>query len=133
KGLYDDESVLDELQRIRNAYLQSCGDEKLDLREEFVDLQDSIFDRQIANYESQKDNRAFKLSLWKPFDFGVTEWFDPEWMFGVDRFDLVIGNPPYIKEYTRRAAFDHIRGEKYYQGKMDIWYYFACHFLDKFV
>jgi len=27
-----------------------------------------------------------------------TDWFDPEWMFGVtDGFDIVIGNPPYIQ------------------------------------
>lgn len=133
KGLYDDDSALGKLKEIRNGYLQSCGNEKAELRTEFLDLQDSIFDRQTANYESQKDNRALTLSLWKPFDFGVTAWFDPEWMFGIGRFDLVIGNPPYIKEYTRRAAFDHIRNEKYYQGKMDIWYFFACHFLERFV
>ena len=51
-------------------------------------------------------------------------------MYGVDSFDVIIGNPPYIKEYTNKGAFDGIRGEEYYQGKMDIWYYFACHLLD---
>lgn len=45
-------------------------------------------------------------------------------------FDLVIGNPPYIKEYTNREAFDNIRESPYYQGKMDIWYMFACRALD---
>ncbi|QFX96059.1 Eco57I restriction-modification methylase domain-containing protein [Acidithiobacillus thiooxidans] len=45
-------------------------------------------------------------------------------------FDLVIGNPPYIKEYTNREAFDNIRNSPYYQGKMDIWYMFACRALD---
>lgn len=45
-------------------------------------------------------------------------------------FDLVIGNPPYIKEYTHRQAFDHLRASPYYQGKMDIWYLFACRALD---
>lgn len=133
KGLYDDESSLEALREIRSAYLQSCGDEKTELRTKFEQLQNAIYDRQIANYEGQKDNRALKLSLWKPFDFDVTQWFDSEWMFGVDRFDLAIGNPPYIKEYTRRAAFDHIRGKTYYQGKMDIWYYFACHIMESFV
>jgi methylase of polypeptide subunit release factors len=30
----------------------------------------------------------------------ISDWFDPEWMFGVkEGFDIVIGNPPYIKEY----------------------------------
>jgi adenine-specific DNA-methyltransferase len=48
-------------------------------------------------------------------------------------FDVIIGNPPYLKEYTYRQAFRDIRGtrlEGYYQGKMDIWYIFACLALD---
>jgi adenine-specific DNA-methyltransferase len=45
-------------------------------------------------------------------------------------FDLLIGNPPYIKEYTNRAAFDHVRTSPYYLGKMDIWYLFACRGID---
>lgn len=45
-------------------------------------------------------------------------------------FDIVIANPPYIKEYTNRSAFDGFRNSPYYQGKMDIWYGFACEMLD---
>ena len=46
-------------------------------------------------------------------------------------FDIVIGNPPYIKEYENRNAFDHFRENSlYYIGKMDLWYGFACHGLD---
>lgn len=40
-------------------------------------------------------------------------------------FDVVIGNPPYIKEYTNKRAFDGLRKHKCYQGKMDIWYLFG--------
>ena len=56
------------------------------------------------------------------------------WMFGktlADGFDIVIGNPPYIKEYTDRSVFDGLRQSAYYQGKMDIWYLFACDALDR--
>ena len=46
-------------------------------------------------------------------------------------FDIVIGNPPYIKEYTNKDAFDGFReNSPYYVGKMDLWYGFACHGLD---
>lgn len=45
-------------------------------------------------------------------------------------FDCIIGNPPYIKEYTSREAFDAFRDSPYYMGKMDIWYAFACFGLD---
>ena len=45
-------------------------------------------------------------------------------------FDIVIGNPPYIKEYTNKSVFDGFRNSKYYQGKMDLWYGFACVSID---
>ena len=46
-------------------------------------------------------------------------------------FDIVIGNPPYIKEYTNKAAFNGFReNSHYYMGKMDLWYGFACHGID---
>jgi adenine-specific DNA-methyltransferase len=41
-------------------------------------------------------------------------------------FDIVIGNPPYIKEYINRNAFDNIRNSECYKGKSDIWYLFVC-------
>jgi len=44
-------------------------------------------------------------------------------------FDAVVGNPPYIKEYTNRQVFRDLRSgrlAKYYVGKMDLWYVFAC-------
>lgn len=38
-----------------------------------------------------------QLLSWDPFAHTSTNWFDPEWMFGVKRgFDIVIGNPPYL-------------------------------------
>jgi REP element-mobilizing transposase RayT len=40
-------------------------------------------------------------------------------------FDVVIGNPPYIKEYTNRQAFDGLHNHYCYQGKMDLWYFFG--------
>jgi hypothetical protein len=128
-GLFNSDAQLTELQKIRHEYLQSYGKKKAELKEKFKELQSRILDKQIANYKDLKDERALKLSTWKPFEHEKTDWFDPLWMFGVDRFDLLIGNPPYIKEYTNKGAFDGIRGSDFYQGKMDIWYYFACHFL----
>lgn len=45
-------------------------------------------------------------------------------------FDVVIGNPPYIKEYTNRQAFDGLHDNPCYQGKMDLWYFFGDLALD---
>lgn len=45
-------------------------------------------------------------------------------------FDIIIANPPYISESTNREAFNNLRHSSYYQGKMDLWYFFACISLD---
>ena len=75
---------------------------------------------------------AKKIAEWDLYDQNATaDWFDKELMFGITSgFDVVIGNPPYIKEYTNREAFDGVRESPYYKGKMDIWYMFACEGLD---
>lgn len=79
---------------------------------------------------------AKQLTSWNPYDQNTSSsFFDPEWMFGLAKqhngyFDIVIGNPPYIKEYTDRSAFDGLRQSIYYQGKMDLWYMFSCEGVD---
>ena len=56
-------------------------------------------------------------------------WFND--VFARGGFDIMIGNPPYIKEYVCKAAFDGFRETSpYYMGKMDLWYGFACHGVD---
>jgi adenine-specific DNA-methyltransferase len=42
-------------------------------------------------------------------------------------FDAVIGNPPYLREgRISKTLFEKYKSSPYYQGKMDIWYLFAC-------
>ena len=45
-------------------------------------------------------------------------------------FDIVIGNPPYVKEYTNKAAFEGLHDNPCYQGKMDLWYFFGSLSID---
>jgi len=54
-------------------------------------------------------------------------------VFEAGGFDVVIGNPPYIKEYVNHQPFHDLQGTRlarYYQGKMDLWYIFACLAID---
>jgi hypothetical protein len=48
------------------------------------------------------DDVARKLAAWDPYDQNASaDFFDPEWMFGIrDGFDIVIGNPPYVRIQT---------------------------------
>lgn len=45
-------------------------------------------------------------------------------------FDVVVGNPPYVKEYTAKSAFEGLHSNPIYQGKMDLWYFFGALALD---
>lgn len=45
-------------------------------------------------------------------------------------FDVVIGNPPYIKEDKNKSAFDGLHEKRCYQGKTDIWHLFTDQALD---
>lgn len=49
-------------------------------------------------------------------------------------FDIVIGNPPYIGEKGNKDIFENIKkyefGKKYYEGKMDYFYYFIYRGID---
>ncbi|BDA86758.1 hypothetical protein Sa4125_43000 [Aureimonas sp. SA4125] len=56
------------------------------------------------------------MAAWDPFDQNAAApFFDPEWMFGLSsRFDLVIGNPPYVRQEAikdQKPAF-----QKFYSG-----------------
>ena len=42
---------------------------------------------------------AEKMAQWDPYDQNAAaDFFDPEWMFGVEQFDILIGNPPYVRQ-----------------------------------
>jgi adenine-specific DNA-methyltransferase len=54
---------------------------------------------------------------------------------GVNRgFDIIIGNPPYVGEKGNKEIFRDMAktkfGEKYYQGKMDLFYFFFHRAID---
>lgn len=98
---------------------------KRTLREQDKTLREQMGDLLVEEYGNAT---ARQLANWDPYDQNTTSpFFDKEWMFDIrEGFDIVIGNPPYIKEYTDRSVFDGLRTSAYYQGKMDLWYFFTC-------
>jgi len=71
--------------------------------------------------EEIKNNALYKNAFEWRFEF--PEVLNNKGEF--EGFDLIIGNPPYIKEYENRDAFNGLRNLDCYQGKMDIWYLFG--------
>lgn len=93
---FDNYLELQELEKLRIEYLQSYGDQKEQIKKDFIEVQLKIFKAQMALFNN-KNQRAFQLSTWNPFNHSKTGWFDPKWMFGIQKFDMVIGNPPYLR------------------------------------
>lgn len=81
----------------------------------------------IQAEEDVKNNKIYENSFEWRFEF--PDLLDEEGNF--QGFNIVIGNPPYLKEgRASRTVFDGVRSSQYYQGKMDIWYMFACYGID---
>lgn len=63
--------------------------------------------------------------------------FEPSFpkVFRRGGFDAIVGNPPYLKELGSKELFQTIAkgdfGKKYYQGKMDFWYFFIHRGIEK--
>lgn len=92
-GGKDHNALAEELRTIRDAYFNTESlNKKKGLREKYnklINEQEGLFG---------ESNRSKQLKTYRPFD---NEWsagfFNPEFMFGVEKFDVVIGNPPYVQ------------------------------------
>lgn len=97
----------------------------------FVSANLTLFDfdekeatKEFANLKKEYDN-IFNLESNHPFEwrFEFPEILDDDGNF--KGFDLIIGNPPYIKEAENKELFANTKKLRTYQGKMDIWYHFV--------
>ncbi len=83
------------IQEIRNQYFNTSSFKiKNKLKEKFEDLiqkNSNLFSGFLSNKDEQ-------LITYNPFKAdNLTQFFDSNFMFGVNGFDIVIGNPPYLR------------------------------------
>ncbi|MBW1363360.1 restriction endonuclease, partial [Campylobacter jejuni] len=85
---------------------------------------EKVATKEFANLKKEYDN-IFNLESNHPFEwrFEFPEILDDDGNF--KGFDLIIGNPPYIKENDNKDLFTNTKKLRTYQGKMDIWYHFV--------
>lgn len=148
------EFLIDEHRKIDELRTQLLGGDIV-----FSDISTDILEKNIYGVDINEESvEIAKLSLWlrtaskgrrlntlsNNIKCGNSLMDDPEiagdkafnWqnefpeIFANGGFDVVIGNPPYIKEYTNRKAFDGLHEHPCYQGKMDLWYFFGALALD---
>lgn len=97
-SLFENEYHIAELKAVRDEYFNADSERRTELKLEFADIQKRMFQETISHYNKQATSRYQSLSDWSPFKNEATNWFDPDWMFGIkDGFDIVIGNPPYLE------------------------------------
>lgn len=113
-----------QLQQLRNTYLQASPQEKENLKQQFEKLQTQIYKNELK--AGGQNKRAQQLVAWKPFSNESSAWFDPDWMFGVEKFDVVIGNPPYvqIKQIDAESKKKFTNSFKFATGRFNLFYLF---------
>jgi len=122
----DLENIETKLKKLRHDYFNAKSfEDKLDFQK--IDRQARGAITQYLCEIGWEDHVVGLISEYDPYDQNTaSSFFDPEWMFGLKGgFDILIANPPYVKEYFNRLAFDGLRDSPYYQGKMDLWYMFV--------
>ena len=84
---------IQEFERLRNEYFNS--QDKSTIQKEYLTLRERITREDLQ--VSKNDSINNPMLAYDPFDpQSVAQFFDSAYMFGVDCFDIVIGNPPYI-------------------------------------
>ncbi len=116
--------------------LFSCDDlmKKEKLKNEIEDIKDEIAKIQL---------HGCSPDLWERYIAACRQASKPFVLWQIDfarvfrekgGFDIVIGNPPYVGEKGNKDIFRPIAatsfGKKYYQGKMDLFYFFFHKALD---
>lgn len=120
-GLQNDDAEL-LISSLANYYSESDHGERAKIFNDIINnVRRQIFElTQSEDFMKDVDDLSAndKFFLWHT-------WFAD--VFANGGFDIIIGNPPYLKEgRANKAIFEAVKDSPYYQGKMDIWYMFAC-------
>jgi len=124
-GQNEYKKIEEELKIIRNKYFEAKTKSTKDKykvkdkekRDQLKAVLDKIgFDSEISQ----------KIAAWNPYEHNnIAEFFDSEFMFGIkDGFDIVIGNPPYIRGEKIKPTSLKEKYKKYYDtfnGTSDIY------------
>jgi len=129
-NLFDSEIVKDmekELKQVRHKIFGAKTPRtKNKYRKRDKELREEITVELEANGWS--NSSAKQLAAWDPYDQNASSsFFDPEWMFDLKGFDIVIGNPPYISvekfSGTEKQAYWK-KTYSTYAGRGDVYCFF---------
>ena len=106
-----------------NYYKTSNKNIKLQLSNQYLKLANEM----ITTFKNSRNKELLNLNK---IDLNIPNmFFDPFIMFGVDKFDIVIGNPPYLGYKGNKEKFELIKDcesilSTFIKGKVDYLYLF---------
>lgn len=115
-------------------FSETNHDRKEDLRRQIRNLYDETVINQFEGKNSDLESAYLKAAQKKSLPFILWQLYFPKVFRENGGFDIIIGNPPYIGEAGHKELFRSIAitefGQKYYTGKMDMFYFFFHKALD---
>ena len=108
---YQEEDFEKQARELQRRYFSAHTKQEKDIIRKAYD-EELIASRQGEDADSARHRQ---LKTYRPFNAAsIADFFDPEFMFGVSGFDIVIGNPPYVqvpKNYAPISAFPFSAGK----------------------
>ena len=124
------EGLKQQLKTLRDDYFTCRQKDKPEIITDFTATQNQllvyIINSGLSGKDGLKSKLALKLSGWKPFENEPSDWFNPDWMFGIsDGFDIVIANPPYVEHKKLKHISAQLKEQfQCYAGTADLYVYF---------
>ncbi|MCI0698915.1 N-6 DNA methylase [candidate division KSB1 bacterium] len=112
----------------RNHFIARTPKTKTKYRELDAKLRAEISD--LLLQDGFPRETTHKLAYWDPYDQNASaDFFDTEWMFGVDGFNITIGNPPYVRPHKLSTEIKQQLWKLYssFEKKSDLY----CCFIEK--
>jgi adenine-specific DNA-methyltransferase len=116
-----------DLKRIREKYFRVRDrKQKQELEEKDRELREKL--AKLLKEQGWDSADVKKIASFDILDpTAKADWFDPEWMFGVeDGFDIVIGNPPYVRQekIKKEKPLLQKQGYEVFTSTADLYVYF---------
>jgi len=111
--LFTNQTLLEKQEELKQCRHKLFSARTLKTKKKYRSLDKQLRDEMAEllkkpNTSSHQDAEQF--AQWDPYKpDSKSPWFDPEWMFGVKGFDMVIGNPPYVQLQKAQPGNDKLK------------------------
>jgi type I restriction-modification system DNA methylase subunit len=118
-AFFEDYDLETQLQEVREKYFKTQSQkQKNALRMQYQ----KIVDQGVTLFS--ESTRTSQLRSYRPFESdSIANFFDAKSMFGFGKFDVIVGNPPYVRQ-EKISYKQSLSGYEVYQSTADLYTYF---------